>query len=94
MRNKPTGWNWGGDGIAHTVILKTQLPIFRTRHKKELEKLPLFEWANIHVGQDDIDDNVDERMDIVGYEDYDMVLPYTQAQWERRQARLAKGVVG
>lgn len=75
--------------IIAYVDVQTELPIFRTRHKKELETLPLFEWANIKVGQDDIDDNVDERMDVVDYQPYTMRLPYTQAQWERRAGRLA-----
>lgn len=83
-----TRFNYGGEPIVAYRKIQTLLPIFRTRHKRELESLPLFEYANIHIVEDDIDDNPDQRVDVAGYEPYTMRLPYTAIQWERYKERM------
>ena len=74
-------WEVSGDirFIAY-LCYDTDLPLFKTYKKKELEVLPLFEFAGIVMEADDPDERVVE----VGHVPYRMRLPYTFEMLMRR----------
>lgn len=63
----------------------TDAPLHKTYHKKELEVLPLFEWAGITV---DSGDDPDERVVEVGRVYFRSRNPYT---WEMLLRRFEYG---